>query len=201
LQEGTELDLQSRETVEARRFTGLDAAGLDLSGSAFSECAFDGLAASETNFRSATFTEVTFIRLNAPIFLAARTRFRSVSVESSRIGSGEVYESSLNSVRFAGSKFDFFNASGSELQDVLFENCTIDELDLSNAKLRRVSFVDTTIRTLRLRQARLTDVDLRGAQFSQIDGFDSLSGVTLSSYQVAMLSDSFAAHLGIRIEG
>lgn len=200
LDEGIEEDLRSRDTVERKRFSRLDIGGEDLSGAAFSECSFDDISASESNFRAATFTEVTFTRLNAPIFLGARTRLRDVSIDSSRLGSAEMYESNFTSVRFSGSKLDFFNASGSGLQDVLFENCTIDELDLSGAKLQRVSFVDTTIRTLRLRQTRLTDVDLRGAQFSQIDGFESLSGVTLSSYQVALLSDSFAAHLGVRVE-
>jgi len=143
---------------------------------------------------------VEFTRLNAPVFQAPRARFRDVTIDGSRIGSAELYESYLNSVRFAGSKLGFVNARGAQLIDVSFEGCTIDELDLAGATLTRVSFADTTVRSLRLGGARLTHVDLRGAEFAQIDGFESLRGATLSDYQVGSLAAAFARHLGVVVE-
>jgi uncharacterized protein YjbI with pentapeptide repeats len=201
LDDGDVDDLRAQQKYEGKRFTGSDLGGLDLSGTTFSECAFDGVHADRTGLRGATFSEVAFTRLDAPVFTAPRAQLRDVTVEGSRLGSAELYEGYFNSVRFAGSKLGFVNARGSELMDVVFDGCTIDELDLSGSRLTRVAFVDTTIRSLSLNGSTLANVDLRGAEFSQIDGFGALRGATLSGYQVGMLADSFAGFLGIRVEG
>jgi uncharacterized protein YjbI with pentapeptide repeats len=193
-------DLRAQGRFEGLRFDGVDLGGRDLGGIEFSECAFDDVQAHATGFRAATFSEVEFSRFNAPVFSAPRARFRDITMRGSRIGSAELYESYVNSARFADSKLGFVNARGAQLIDVSFEGCTIDELDLAGAALTRVSFTDTTVRSLSLGGARLTDVDLRGAEFAQIDGFESLRGATLSEYQVGTLAAAFARHLGIIVE-
>jgi uncharacterized protein YjbI with pentapeptide repeats len=162
---------------------------------------FDDVQLHATGLRGVTLSETTLTRVNAPVFAAPRAHLRNVSVEGSRLGSAEMYESALNSVRITGSKLGFVNLSGATLQDVLFEDCTIDELDLGGAKLLRVAFVGCTINTLHLAFSKLTHVDLRGAEFRRIDGLSALRGATLSSFQVAGLAESFAAELGIVVEG
>jgi uncharacterized protein YjbI with pentapeptide repeats len=193
-------DLLSQGRYEGLRFEGADLGGRDLGGIGFSECAFDDVQAHATGFRAATFSEFAFSRFNAPVFSAPRARLRDVTMDGSRIGSAELYETYVNSARFTNSKLGFVNARGAQLLDVSFEGCTIDELDLSGASLTRVSFTDTTVHSLSLAGAKLTHLDLRGAEFSQIDGFESLRGATLSGYQVGTLAASFATHLGISVE-
>lgn len=200
LGEGYLGDLSARAGIEGLRFADLDLSGMDLAAASFSECVLDTVSAHEASFKSATFTEVAITRLDAPVFIAGRARFRDVTIASSRVGSADLFDSALNSVRITGSKLGFVNLRGAQLQDVLFEGCSIDELDLGSATLNRVSFIDTTITSLRMAGARLANVDLRGAQFSTIDGFESLSGATLDAYQVSSLATAFAAHLGIVIE-
>jgi uncharacterized protein YjbI with pentapeptide repeats len=192
-------DLRAQGRFEGLRFDGVDLGGLDLGGIEFSECAFDDVQAHATGLRAATFSEVEFSRFNAPVLPAPRSRWRDVTMQGSRVGSAELYESHLNSVRITGSKLGFVNARGAELIDVAFDGCTIDELDLSGAALTRVSFADTTVRSLSLAGAKLAHVDLRGAEFDRIDGFESLRGATLSDYQVGTLAAAFAAHLGITV--
>ncbi|GAB3605376.1 pentapeptide repeat-containing protein [Conyzicola nivalis] len=193
-------DLRPQGRYEGLRFEGIDVGGRDLDGIEFSECAFDDVQAHATGFRAATFSEVEFSRFNAPVLSAPRSRWRDVTMQGSRIGSAELYESYVNSVRFTGSKLGFVNARGAQLLDVSFDGCTIDELDLGGAHLTRVSFTDTTVRSLSLAGAKLAHVDLRGAEFAQIDGFESLRGATLSGYQVGALAASFATHLGIVVD-
>jgi hypothetical protein len=43
-------------------------------------------------------------------------------------------------------------------------------------------------------------VDLRGLEIHGVRNPDGLRGMTLSPVQVALLSTSFAAHLGVRVE-
>lgn len=193
-------DLQPHGAYDGIRLTGIDLGGRDLSGIGLRESVLDDVHAHETVFRAAGFSDVELSRFNAPVFAAPRSQWRDVSIAGSRIGSAELYESSFDSVHFSGSKIGFVNARGSSLQDVLFTDCTIDELDLSGSKLNRVSFVNTTVRSLNLAHSTLANVDLRGAEFAEIDGYSALRGATLSSYQVAMLAASFATYLGITVE-
>jgi uncharacterized protein YjbI with pentapeptide repeats len=192
--------LQSHDVYEGLRFDGADFAGRDLSGIQFRECSFDDLQAHDATLRGAAFADVEITRLNAPIFSAPRAELRSVTIEGSRLGSAELYESSLSSVHFSSTKLGFVNLSGANLLDVLFTGCSIDELDLGSSKLNRVAFVDCTIGVLSLNHATLQNVDLRRAELSRLDGFTALAGATLTSGQVADLASSFAVHLGIRVE-
>ena len=193
-------ELRGHGSFENLSIAGSDLGGRDLSGIVLRESVLDDVQAHETMLRGSTFSEVRLTRFNAPVLTAPRVQWRDVSLESSRIGSAEMYEASLNSVQFASSKIGFVNARGSNLLDVVFEDCTIDELDLSGSTLTRVSFVNTTVRSLSLEHSKLTHVDLRGADFAQIDGYSALRGSTLSSYQVSMLATSFATHLGVIVE-
>ena len=198
---GDDLDLIPQGRAEGLRFSGIDLGGRDLAGIELSECALDDVHAHGTGWRGAVFSEVAFTRLDAPVFSAPRARFRDVTIDGSRVGSAELYDASLGSVRLSGSKLGFVNARSAQLVDVLFEGCTIDELDLSGASLTRVAFVDTTVRSLILAGSKLGNVDLRGVEFAQIDGFDSLRGATMSDYQVGALAAAFARHLGIAVDG
>jgi uncharacterized protein YjbI with pentapeptide repeats len=192
--------VRSHEVFEGLSFGAIDLAGRELSGVTFRECSFDDVQAHEAALRGATFSDVEVSRLNAPIFSAPRSEWRSVSIDASRLGSAELYEGSLSSVHISSTKLGFVNLSGAALLDVLFTGCSIDELDLGSARLNRVAFVDCTIGVLSLHHATLQNVDLRRAELSRIDGFTALAGATLTSGQVADLASSFAEHLGIRVE-
>ena len=192
--------LVSHEVYEGLRFGGADLSGRDLAGIQFRECSFDDVQAHDAALRGATFADVEISRLNAPVFSAPRAELRSVTIDGSRLGSAELYESALSSVHISSTKLGFVNLSGANLLDVLFTGCAIDELDLGSAKLNRVAFVDCAIGVLNLNHATLTNVDLRRAELSRIDGFAALAGATLTSGQVADLATSFAEHLGIRVE-
>ncbi|MDO9395367.1 MAG: pentapeptide repeat-containing protein [Herbiconiux sp.] len=200
LVEGFAGDLDAHAGVEGLRFSGIDLAGRDLSGATVLECELLGVAAHEVAFRSASFVETRIERLDAPVFRAPRSRLRDVTLESSRLGSAEFYESSWQSVRVTGCKLGYLNLGGAVLDDVLFTDCTIDELDLSDARATRVAFEGCRITSLRLTRATLRDVDLRTVELQALVDASGLRGATLDSRQVAQLADLFAAQLGIRVE-
>jgi uncharacterized protein YjbI with pentapeptide repeats len=192
--------LQPHESYSGRRYVAADLREQPLAGVSFSECEFIELEANGTDFRSATFVDTRFDKLNAPIFTAPRSNFRDISFEGSRIGSGEFYESHWRSVRFTHCRIGYLNLRGAQLQDVRFVDCRIDELDLGAATADRVSFDNTQINNLELTRSRLSNFDLRGAELRQLGGVEHLKGATLNSYQIAELAPLLAAHVGIVID-
>ena len=118
-------ELRPQGRYEGLRFQGIDLSGRDLDGIELSECALDDVQAHATGFRAATFSEVEFSRFNAPVLAAPRSRWRDVTMDGSRVGSAELYESYINSARFSGSKLGFVNASGAQFLDVAFGGCTM----------------------------------------------------------------------------
>lgn len=192
--------LEPHESYEGQRYESVDVSASDLTGVSFAECEFLSLTINEVNFRSASFVESCFDRLNAPIFSASRSRWRDVTIESSRLGSAEFYEASWQSVHLINCKLGFVNLRGASLQDVLFTNCTIAELDLGGAKANRVAFADTEVGTLDLTRSTLKNVDLRGLDMRQVSGLDGLRGATMNSFQITQMAPLFAAQFGIRID-
>lgn len=184
---------------EGFRYAAADLAGRDLSDTVISECAFDGLEAHETELRGARILDTRIVRLNAPVLRAARSTWRDVHVEGSRLGAAELYESDLRSVAVTGSKLTFLNLRAATLRDVRFTDCVIDELDLTGARAERVALDGCTVGTLLADHARLRHVDLRGADLRIIGGNDSLRGAVLSSGQALDLAGTFAEHLGITV--
>lgn len=201
LADGDSTLLEAHEHYDLLRFTSADLSDCDLVGATFSECEFLALTAHGTDFRSAGFVDTRFDRLDAPVFKAPRSHFRSVDIQESRLGSAEFYEARWQSVHIRDSKLGFINLRGATLRDVLFTNCNIEELDLGGAKANRVSFTNTTVNNLDLSQATLQHVDLRGLAIERISDFQGLRGATMSSFQVSELAPQFAHHFGILVHG
>lgn len=200
LEDGDPGSLGAHERSDGERFIDADLTALDLTGSLFSGCEFLSCTAHATDFRTASFIETRFHRLNAPVLQAPRARFRDVIVENSRIGSGELYEARLESVHFINCKIGYVNLRAAKLTDVLFTNCDIDELDLAAAEASRVAFSHSKTRSLTLGRASLTHVDLRGLEIGELAGLDGLRGATLSPLQSIELAPAMAAELGLKIE-
>jgi uncharacterized protein YjbI with pentapeptide repeats len=193
-------DLGARESVEGLAFEGVDVSGSDLAALAARECSFSEVALSDADLRASTFVACTFDRIDAPVLRVARGRLRNVEFALSRIGSGELYETTFESVRFTDCKLGYLNLRGATMTDVLFERCTIEELDLGGANGTRIAFENTAVESLELAHARFTDLDLRGADLHVLTGLDGLTGATMSELQVSLMAGMFAHHLGIRVE-
>nr|WP_245190191.1 pentapeptide repeat-containing protein [Leucobacter exalbidus] len=194
--------VEAHEYYEGQRYEAANAEGRDLQGVTFTECEFLSLTSGDKlDLRAAGIIESRFERLNAPTFQALRSRWRDVTIESSRLGFADFAESSLHSMHFINCKLGFVNLRASSVQDVLFTNCTIDEIDLGGAKTNRVSFVDTEVGTLDVTRATLKHTDLRGLLMRKIVGLEGLRGATMSDYQITQLAPLFAAQIGIQVAG
>lgn len=201
LLEGFAGDIGAREHAEGLRFDGVDLSGADLTAASVSECLLDGVALDRAQLRAASVVESRLERLDVPGLSAPRSRWRSVELMSSRLGSAELYESTLEQVRIADCKLGYVNLRGATLRDVLIERCTIDELDLGGAIGARVAFVDCDIRSLELPSARIDDLDLRGAELHVLGGLDGLRGAALTELQLGLMLPLFAQHFGVRVLG
>jgi uncharacterized protein YjbI with pentapeptide repeats len=187
------------EKYDGVRYSRVAADGLELSGTDFAECDFQGVSFNDTQLRGAGFRDCILSELYAPVFRAARSTWRDVHLNNPRLGSAELYESGMQSVRIDGGKLDFLNLRGAKLTDVLITDCIINELDLGSAAGTRVVLKNCTIGTLDLTGARLKDFDLRGSDFRTISGLGSLAGLVIDDYQLSLLSPLLAGHLGIRV--
>jgi uncharacterized protein YjbI with pentapeptide repeats len=201
LAEGFAGDTGAREHAEGLRFEGVDLTGADLTAASFSECVLDGVVLERAQLRAAAVVESRLERLDVPGLSAPRSRWRSIELASSRLGSAELYESTFEQVRISDCKLGYVNLRGATLRDVLFERCTIDELDLGGATGSRVAFTDCDVRSLEVPGARIQDLDLRGAELHVLGGLDGLRGVALTELQLSLMLPLFAEHFGVRILG
>ncbi|QNE15692.1 pentapeptide repeat-containing protein [Pseudarthrobacter sp. NBSH8] len=188
---------QRGERYDGVRYSRAAADGLELSGTDFAECEFQGVSFNDTQLRGSTFRDCILSELYAPVFRAARSAWRDVQLNNPRLGSAELYEAGWQSVRIDGGKLDFLNLRGSKLTDVLISDCIINELDLGSASGTRVALKNCTIGTLDLTGARLKDFDLRGTDFRTISGLGNLTGVVIDDYQLSLLAPLLAGHLGV----
>lgn len=192
-------DLGSAESVDGLELQGLDVAGRDLGGISISESLISAVALDGTLLRGASFVDSVLQRLDVPRLAAPASRWRDVQIGLSRIGSGELYNATMRSVRLTELKIGYLNLRGAELHDVLFERCTIEELDLGAAKGARVAFSETAIGTLDVTDSRITAFDLREAELHTITGLAGLSGAIMTPFQVSLAAEMLASHLGIVI--
>lgn len=197
--EGYPGDLGPRELAEALRFTG-EWAGLDLTDAVLDECELDGVSIEDCQLRGIRISETVITALNAPALKAPHSQWREVSVERSRIGSAELFESEWTSVRISASKLGYVNLRAASLTDVAFDGCTIDELDLARVTASRVSLRGCSIGTLDVRGATLANVDLRGAEFSMVNGIAGLKGATIDGMQLSLFAPLLAAEFGIDVD-
>lgn len=188
---------------------GADLEGLDIVGTAedgeltapslsLSVSRLAGIRGAVT-LRDVRLAEVRLEQLDTPVFSAPGATWRDVELESSRLGSAELYEAEWHGVRVTGCRLGYLNLRGAELRDVLFEDCTIDELDLVQATATRLAFRGCDIRRLDVQQATLQHVDLRGAELRELSGVGNLRGAVVSPAQLADLAPLLADHLGLTI--
>lgn len=184
---------------ERERFLRGDFTGADLAFTSFAECSFAGGSLSEADLRSLHLVETVLADVEATVLAAPRTTWRSVTLDRSRLGAVEIYESSWRAVEVSDCKLSYVNARGSTWQDVVFRNCVIDELDLSGAKIRRISFDGCRIGTLQLTQTVWSDADLRRADIAHLTDLAGLAGAWVSEDQLRLLAPLLAAHLKINL--
>ncbi|UCR88415.1 pentapeptide repeat-containing protein [Mycetocola spongiae] len=199
LAEGYESELEAGSHHDGLRFSDAQVSGGSLAGAEFAECEFLGLDLSEVELRGVRFVDSRIERLNAPVLKAARSSMRDVRLSNSRIGSGDLYESSWQSVEFIGSKIGYLNLRGATIHDLRFTDCTIDELDLGGARVTRMAFSGSDLDNLDITGSTLVDADLRGLDLRSLRGLESLAGVTMSEEQFARLSPLLAAMLGVHL--
>jgi len=186
--EAVEVDGFSRESLSwptRRRLDSSRASGLRIE-----QWRAHGLAMAES-----VLEQVELVSLHA-----ADGGWRQVEVRNSRIGSAELSGSVWRSVHFSGCKLGYLNLRDSGVSDLQFTNCIIEELDLMRAKATRVAFADCRVSRLELTRATLVDVDLRGAQLSDVGDLAGLAGATVSLEQLLDLAPLMAARLGVKVE-
>jgi uncharacterized protein YjbI with pentapeptide repeats len=187
---GTHVDGSLIEGIAGRRdashvhivesiLRGVDAEGLDLSGSTLSDVEIEDLRAVDVSFRE--------------------TRWQTVRMTGGRIGTLDLSRSDLTGVEIRGVRVDYLTLAGSTASDLLFADCTIGSLDAPQAKLARVAFEGCRVDEVDNRDWRIEHVDLRGLEAVRYLDMAALRGATLSERQVTALGPGFADAAGVLI--
>ena len=184
---------------ELERYDDLDLTGSDLQSTSFTECAFARIRLDGAALRGSRLHQVIIGELDSASLSAPRSSWREVEIAGARIGSAELYESTWRSVSVTGSKINYVNARTANWVDVVFADCVLDELDLSNATAERLVFIGVRIGTLTTTGATLTDVDLRGAGLSVVNGVAGLAGAWIDPSQLQALAPVLAAEFRIAV--
>jgi len=192
--------LRSGDEREGERYSDADLTGVDLSSANFIECEFDAVTLADTQLRGARFVDTLLTASFAPTLLAGRSTWRDSLVQNPRWGSAELFDAELNSLHIRGGKIDYLNLRGARLTNVLIEDCQIGELDLGGIRGDRVAIRACRIGTLDLTRAMCKDVDIRGSEFSTVNGLEGLRGVTVDDAQLSLLAPVLAAHIGLVVE-
>lgn len=200
LDEGTIASLGPGADLERVRFGGVDLSGKRLDGASLWECEMTDVVADKVSLQGAVITEASITNWDSAVLSAARVGLRDSTLQRSRIGSAEMYQSSWSSVFVSECKLGFINLSGSTLNNVVFEKCRIEELDLSGAKVSRFAFRDCEVQSINIDKASFATADFTGVQLSQVQGLPYLRGVVMSSSQIREYAPLFASNLGIVVE-
>lgn len=178
---------------------GGDLGGADLGLLTLSASRLHGVSAHQSDWEGAAVIDSRIERMDAPVLTAARSRWRGVRFEGSRLGSAAFVEANWQSVHLVGCKLGYLGLRGATVRDVLLTDCTIDELDLSGASVTRLAFEGTQSRALDLTGARLEKVDLRGLEFRSLRGLEGLRGAVVTPYQAGELAAIVAERFGYEI--
>jgi uncharacterized protein YjbI with pentapeptide repeats len=191
--------VESGDHREGELYADADFTDADWEFTTFTSCEFRRVGLDRTRLRGAHFVDVRFADLDCPALGAPRTHWQNAELDTSRIGSAELYDTVWKSVTVSGSKLGYLNARASTWQDVVFRDCLIDELDLGSATIRRLTFERCRIETLDVAGATLSDVDLRDVRLSAVRGLEGLAGTWVSEQQLLELAPLLAAQLRINV--
>ena len=175
-------------------FGGQDAVRIRFTGCTFTACGLDG-----TDLTRSSLRDVVAERLRAVGVELVGTGWLDVLVADSLLAAPQLYEASIERVRFSGCKLDAANFRDASLLDVRFEGCTLREPDFGRASLRRVGFPGSRLVGADFTQASLDQVDLRGCELGIERGFGDLGGAIIDPGQLVALAPALAAHLGLDV--
>ncbi len=171
----------------------------DLHGLTLLDCTLQGAELDGANLKGARIHDTELAEISEPSLAAPESSWCTASVRDSRIGAAVLHGGDWRSVLVTGCKIDFLNLRDTTLQDVVFENCSFRDVDLVNARATRVAFRDCRAETLDVRFAQFDAVDLRGLEFTRVDGLAALRGTVLDEQQLMALAPALARHLGIDV--
>lgn len=123
-----------------------------------------------------------------------------VFISGTRCSGLQITKGILKNIYFKNSKLEFANFRFSRLENVVFEDCVLDDVDFYDAHLKNVEFVNCTINKITFAGAKMTNVDISKSTIEDVNGANSLRGVTMSYDQLMQIAPLLASEAGIKIK-
>ena len=180
-------------------FVGLDLSELSGDGIEFEQCTFTQSALAGAALDQARFVDCRVDHSDWPNLGAPKSGMLRVDLHQARLTGLQWVDGSLRDVAFRECRMDLATFRFSRFKDVAFVDCNLTRADFTQADLRGAHF-----RGCDLSGAQFAQADCRGAWFTRCDlvgvgSVGSLKGATISADDLAALSHTLAAALGITI--
>jgi uncharacterized protein YjbI with pentapeptide repeats len=192
-------EIRSGGDADGLRVADADLSDLQLGAVTWIESEIIDATMRSTRLERCRFLDVRLERLNAIDLTAPSSKWRDSEILASRLGSVNMYDATIDSLRIAGSKIGYLNLRGSVINDLVLDDCPIEELDLTDASVTRAQFAGCVIETLTIRNATFKHVDLRGARIGRVDSVANLAGTIIDNSQLIEFAPLLSDGLGITI--
>ncbi|MFD1715008.1 pentapeptide repeat-containing protein [Amnibacterium flavum] len=182
-----------------------DTSEVSLDRSAVIECDLSDLRVEVLSADGSRFADVVATGIDVVTWRGHDSSWRDVEIGRGRIGSIDLSDSDLSSVRFSDLRIGYLDLRAATLGDVLFERCRIGTLDLPSATLKRVAFDSCTVDELDLRMIDCASVDIRGLEvgarleLAARPGREPLAGIVASPEQARDLAPVLARAAGLTL--
>jgi len=178
LRERMALDLRGASLAQAD-LSNLDLSGLDLSEAELQGADLSGTRLMGTTLRGAILREARLERaelLGADLADADLTGCRA---EGAGFGGADLTDARLSDARLKGASFSQARLGGVEMRCADLCEARLLEADLSDADLQRCDLRNADLSNAHVGGANFSHCDLRGARFSELDGFETARWISV----------------------
>ena len=184
--------------------------GLDVTGGGSSRatatdveaagCSFAGVDLTGATLHRAAFTDCRFERGDLANLHAERSSMRRVALARARLTGLQWLDGVLRDVTFTECRADLAAFRFTRFGAVAFDECTLHRADFQNADLTGVCFTGCDLTGAQFSQATMTGTRFVNCDLAGVGGVTSFRGAIVTGHDLATLSHTLAAALGITIE-
>ena len=181
--------------------TGAMWAGAEIDELELDESSLRRLRAAEGTWERCTFTDCDATGADLAGLTTRDVGLIRSPLDGARLTGSSWLRSRWREVSLEDAVADSLSAHSARWTDVTLTRTSLRDADFTGAELSRVRFVDCDLSGARFADLRAHRVTFTGCRLEQITGADSLRGTELAWSDAVSALPSFAAQLGIRIQG
>lgn len=193
-------DLADEAMFRRLEFTGLDLTGQRARSAEFDLCRFTQTGMSQVELDGATFGDCTVDNCDWANLRAHKSGMNRVALSTVRLTGLQWADGSLREVTFTDCRIDLASFRFTAFRGVVFTDCNMTRADFTGADLRGARFVDCDLNGAQFAEANCEGTRFTRCQLGGVGGVTAMRGALVAATDLAALSYTLAAALGIRLD-